>query len=49
MLPGNGKFERTGLGTNREAKEASNTAFNYLKANGNRISASISTTTKIIL
>jgi ATP-dependent Lon protease len=46
MLPGNGKFERTGLGTNREAKEASNTAFNYLKANGNRISASISTTTK---
>ena len=46
MLPGNGKFDRTGLGTNREAKEASNTAFNYLKANGNRISASISTTTK---
>ncbi|MCR1935042.1 protease Lon-related BREX system protein BrxL [Clostridium tepidum] len=46
MLPGNGKFERTGLGTNREAKEASNTAFSYLKANGNRISASISTTTK---
>ena len=46
MLPGNGKFDRTGLGTNRESKEASNTAFNYLKANGNRISASISTTTK---
>lgn len=46
MLPGNGKFERTGFGTNREAKEASNTAFNYLKANGNRISGSISTTTK---
>ncbi|GAA3657953.1 protease Lon-related BREX system protein BrxL [Asaccharospora irregularis] len=46
MLPGNGKLDRTGLGTNREAKEASNTAFNYLKANGNRISASISTTTK---
>lgn len=46
MLPGNGKFERTGLGTNREAKEASNTAFNYLKAKGNRISGSISTTTK---
>ena len=46
MLPGNGKFDRTGLGTSREAKEASNTAFNYLKANGNRISNSISTTTK---
>jgi ATP-dependent Lon protease len=46
MLPGNGKFERTGIGTDRDSKEASNTAFNYLKANGNRISSSISTTTK---
>ena len=46
MLPGNGKLERTGLGSDREAKESSNTAFNYLKANGNRISGSISTTQK---
>jgi ATP-dependent Lon protease len=46
MLPGNGKFERTGLGSDRDAKEATNTAFNYLKANGRQISASISTTTK---
>lgn len=46
MLPGNGKFERTGLGSDREVKEATNTAFNYLKANSNSISASISTTTK---
>lgn len=46
VLPGNGKFERTGLGSDREAKEATNTAFNYLKANGNSISGSISTTTK---
>jgi ATP-dependent Lon protease len=46
MLPGTGKFERTGLGSDRDAKEASNTAFSYLKANGNRISGSISTTTK---
>ncbi len=46
MLPGNGKFERTGIGTDRETKEATNTAFNYLKANSNAISASISTTTK---
>jgi len=46
MLPGNGKFERTGIGTDRDSKEASNTAFNYLKVNGNRISGSISTTTK---
>ena len=46
MLPGNGKFERTGLGSEGKSKEAANTAFNYLKANGNRISGSISTTTK---
>ena len=46
VLPGNGKFERTGLGTDREAREATNTAFNYLKANGHSISNSISTTTK---
>ena len=46
MLPGNGKLERTGLGSDREAKEASNTAFNFLKANGSRISGSISTAAK---
>lgn len=46
MLPGNGKFERTGIGTDREAKEATNTAFNFLKANGSRISRSVSMTTK---
>ena len=46
MLPGNGKFERTGIGTDRDAKEATNTAFNFLKANANRISGSISTTMK---
>ena len=46
MLPGNGKFEKTGIGSDRDAKESTNTAFNFLKANGNRISGSISTTTK---
>lgn len=46
MLPGNGKFDKTGLGSDSKCKEAANTAFNYLKANGNQISASISTTTK---
>lgn len=46
MLPGNGKFERSGLGSDTKCKEATNTAFNYLKANANRISGSISTTTK---
>lgn len=45
MMPGNGKFERTGLGSDSKCKEAVNTAFNYLKGNGNRISGSISTTT----
>ena len=44
MLPGNGKFERTGLGSDRDCKESTNTAFNFLKANGKRISGSISTT-----
>ncbi len=46
MLPGNGKFERTGIGTDRDAKESTNTAFNFLKANANRISGNISTTMK---
>lgn len=46
VLPGTGKFERTGLGSDRDAKEATNTAFNYLKAYGKSISNSISTTTK---
>lgn len=46
MLPGSGKFERTGIGSDRDAKEATTTAFNYLKANGGRISGSISTSTK---
>ena len=43
---GSGKFERTGLGSNSQAKEAMDTAFKYLRANGNSISASVSTTTK---
>ncbi len=46
MLPGNGKFDRSGLGSDRMCKEKSIIAYNYLKANANRISASISTTTK---
>ena len=46
MLPGSGKFERTGLGSNTKCKEATNTAFNYLKANSNRISGTISTTAR---
>ena len=46
MLPGNGKFERTGIGSETKSKEATNTAFNYLKANAGRISGAISITTK---
>ena len=45
MLPGNGKFQRTGLGSDREAKEATDTAFNFLKANCRRISGNISIAT----
>lgn len=46
MLPGNGKFDRTGLGMDRDARESSNAAFSFLKANSNRISGNISTTMK---
>ena len=43
ITKGTGKFEKTGLGNNRDAKESSETAFKYLKANGKSISGSIST------
>ena len=46
VVSGTGKFERTGLGNSREAKESTNTAFNYFKANNKSISGSISTKTK---
>lgn len=46
MMPGNGKLTLTGLGSSAEIKQGPNTAFNYIKANGNSISGRISTTTK---
>ena len=46
MLPGNGKFDRTGLGSDRECKEATNTAYSFLKANAGRISGAIGVGTK---
>ena len=46
IVSGNGKFERTGIGADREAKESVDTAFKYLKANSKHISGTISTTTK---
>lgn len=44
MLPGSGRFERTGLGSDKSCREAADTAFNYLKAQGRKISGNISTT-----
>lgn len=46
ILPGNGKLTCNGIGSDREARESTQNAFNYLKANSRRISQSISTTTK---
>ena len=46
MLPGNGKFSYTGIGSDRECREACNTAYNFLKANGRHISGAISTDSK---
>ena len=43
MIPGSGKFGRTGLGSESKSKEAADTAFKYLKANGRHISGAIST------
>lgn len=41
MFPGNGKFDRTGFGSDREYREAPHTAFSFLKTNGNRIGGTI--------
>ena len=46
MTTGSGKFICTGIGSAREAKEASDTAYRYLKANSKAISGQISTITK---
>jgi len=46
MVTGSGKFERTGFGSDREAKEAIETAYRYLKANSKNINGTISMTTK---
>lgn len=41
MFPGNGKFNRTSFGFDREYREVPHTAFSFLKANGNRIGGTI--------
>lgn len=46
VVSGNGRFEKTGLGSDRETKESIDTAFRYFRANNKNISGTISTTTK---
>jgi ATP-dependent Lon protease len=46
VVSGSGKFEKTGLGSDREAKEAIETAFRFFRANSKKISGTITTTTK---
>ncbi|TCW35723.1 ATP-dependent Lon protease [Thermohydrogenium kirishiense] len=46
VISGTGKFERTGLGSDREAKESIETAFRYFRANSKNVSGSISVTSK---
>lgn len=46
VTSGTGKYICTGIGTHREAREAAETAFRYLKANSKAISGSIATQTK---
>ena len=46
VVSGSGKYEKSGLGSNQKAKEATKTAFNYFKANAKSISQSIQTKEK---
>ena len=46
VINGNGKFEKSGLASHREAKESIETAFKYFRANSKNISASISLTNR---
>ncbi len=46
MAAGSGKYVCTGIGNMREAKEAADTAYRYLKANSKAISGTISTQNK---
>lgn len=42
VINGNGKFEKTGVTSDREAKEAIETSFKYFRANAKNISGTIS-------
>lgn len=46
VVSGTGKFDKSGVGSHREAKESLDTAFRYFTANCKSISNSISTKTK---
>ncbi|CEP97589.1 ATP-dependent Lon-type protease [[Clostridium] sordellii] len=46
VINGSGKFDKTGLSSDREAKESIDTAFKYFKANSKSISGSISVTAR---
>jgi ATP-dependent Lon protease len=46
VISGNGKFEKSGVGSHRGAKESLDTAFRYFTANSKSISNTISTKTK---
>lgn len=46
VVSGTGKFDKSGVGSNRESKESLDTAFRYFTSNSKSISNSISTKTK---
>jgi ATP-dependent Lon protease len=46
VVSGSGKFEKTGLGSDREAKEAIETAFRFFRVNSKKISGTITTLSK---
>lgn len=49
VVSGSGKFDKSGIAGNREARESLDTAFRYFTSNSKSISASISTKTKDFL
>ncbi|WGT39281.1 protease Lon-related BREX system protein BrxL [Lysinibacillus sp. 1 U-2021] len=46
VVSGTGKFDKSGVGSNRDVKESLDTAFRYFTANSKSVSSSISTKTK---
>ena len=46
VVDGSGKFERTGFSSHTKAKESVNIAYNYFKANSQKISGTINIKTK---